>query len=71
MPPVPSIVGSQKFSACVNVVSTRALFAGVGSAIATAATSSSSGYQDHRLATGGSSVGRPLYQPYFASHQYC
>src|SRR5689334_24570023 len=49
MPPVPLMVGSQKFSPALNVELTRALFAGVGSAIATAATSSIIGYDAHMV----------------------
>ncbi len=71
MPPVPLMVGSQNFSPALNVELTSATFAGVGSAIATAATSSIIGYDDHMLGSCPSSGERLSYQPFLAFHQPC
>src|SRR5579885_2847792 len=71
MPPTPSMVGSQKPSPALNVELTSAMFCGVGSAIATAETSSIIGYDDHMLASWQSSGDRLSYQPFFAFHQPC
>src|SRR5205814_4791159 len=71
IPPVPLIVGSQNRSAALKVVLASAMFSSVGSATATAATSSSIGYDDHTLATWPSAGHRLSYQPFFGFHQRC